>query len=850
MPPLDQKGKFYLGQRLRQNGETFADELVLYDARDLTTHAVCVGMTGSGKTGLGIVLLEEAALDGIPALIIDPKGDMTNLLLAFPGLSPADFRPWIDVDSARRRSLSPDEYADEVARSWREGLARCGIDGTRIARLKQSVRFVVYTPGSDAGRPVSIVQSLHAPSLSWDRDAEALRETISGTVSAILALVDVESDPVTGREHNLLSTIIERSWRARQDMDLANLIVQTQNPPFDRLGILPLEVYFPEKERVSLSLALNGLLASPRFKVWLEGDPLRIDALLRTPDGLPQMSIFYLAHLSDSERLFFVTLLLEQVRTWLRTQEGTLDLRAILYIDELYGFMPPHPANPPTKAPLLALLKQARSQGMGLVLCTQNPIDLDYKGLSNAGTWFVGKLQTTNDRRRVLEGLDSASVEARVVLDKKALDGMIARLDTRTFLLNNVHAEGPTLFKTRHTMSYLRGPLTRSHIRQWMGQARQPVGAPVVPTSPAVTFPAQVAEPSQPVVTSPWQDFTSGPAVLPSGVDQYFVSARVSLEWAIRRAEEDRRAIVYRDRQLIYRAALMARAAVRIDNATHNVHERLVVSRVLPIAEDESFISWNVEPVAVSVDELDDHPAQGARFAPLPSLLGDARRLKSLRRDFADHVYRETEITLARHPVLKLTSRPGESESHFKRRCYQALQKKRDDEIRKLEKRYESKMDRLRARTRREERELEQDQTEHEARKREELISASESVLHLLTGRRQSRMLSAASRKRRLSLQSKADVQESKETIQDLEQQLLELMDELERERAEIQARWSEAADDLETVHVRPRKADVVVEAWGVIWLPYWGILFDEDGVERLLSLPAFEPGTSGPVPT
>jgi hypothetical protein len=859
----EQSGMFYLGQRAQQNGELLADAPLLYDARDLTTHAVCVGMTGCGKTGLGIVLIEEAALNGIPTLVVDPKGDMANLLLAFPELRPTDFQPWVDVEGARRRGLALDRYVQDVAQSWRSGLAQWGIDSARIARFKQSAEFVVYTPGSDAGRAVNILQSLHAPSQDWDRDAEALRETIASTVSALLALVGIESDPVTGREHILLATIIEHAWRARQDMDLGQLIAQVQKPPVDHLGVLPLEVFYPEGERMELMLALNGLLASPRFASWMGGDPLSIDTLLRAEDGRPKISIFSLSHLDDPERFFFVTLLLEKVRAWLRLQQGTPDLRAMLYFDELYGFMPPHPANPPTKGLLLTLLKRARSQGMGLALATQNPMDLDYKGLSNAGTWFVGKLQTANDRQRVLEGLSGASLEVGVVLDRPALNDRIAALDARMFLLHNVHGDGPTLFRTRHTMSYLRGPLTRVQIRQLAGQPVQQAVPSAMPSTlahaeqsvaiggePAVTVsslpaaqPVSSAEPEPEAAPSIGDRLPDTPPVLPSGIRQYFMPVQVPIEWAVRHAEADGRMIIYQDKALVYRPALFGQAQVRIDSTRHNIHDRLAVSRVVEVPEDDPFVDWDARPLAVKVGELDSRPAQGARFAALPAPLSDARRLKASEKDFEEYVYRETSLELPYHTLLKLTARPDETPSQFKRRCYQEIGKRRDDEIGKLEKSYQTKVDRLEAQIRREERELEQDEAEYEARKREELISAGESVLNVLRKRRQSRMLTTASRRRRLTVQAKAEIEESLEAIEDLEDRIGILLEDLERERSEVQSRWAEAADDIETIVVRPPKSDIYVEEWGIMWVPYWDILYEDRGIEQELSLPAFELG-------
>jgi hypothetical protein len=835
-----ERQQFYLGRRVRHEDEPLQEAALFYAARDLTTHGICVGMTGCGKTGLGIVLIEEAALSGIPIIVLDPKGDITNLALLFPDLEPSDFRPWLDVEGARRRGLSLNEYADQVAEQWQLGLARWDLDRSRIARLKDRIDLTIYTPGSSAGRPVSIMQSLHAPVGGWHHDVESHREMIASTVSAILALVDIQSDPISGREHILLSTIIEHAWRQDRDLDLAQLILEVQNPPFDRLGVLPLEVSFPQSQRMSLALSLNGLLASPRFAMWREGDSLSIDRLLRVTDGRSRVSVFSLAHLDDQERLFFVTLLLAQLRSWLRVQPGTPDLRAMLYFDELYGFMPPHPANPPTKTLLLGLLKQARSQGVGLVLATQNPIDLDYKGLSNAGTWFVGKLQTANDRERVLEGLLGASLEAGMALDRSALDAQIAGLESRVFLLHNVHRAGTQLFETRHTMSYLRGPLTHAQIKQ-IGQQRpgnvaEPASAPT-PIRPAAAPDLAPADEDGGLA----QGLAETPPVLVGDVAQFFVPVQVPIEWAIRSAEAEGDVIIYEEKCLVYRAALYGQAEVRLDSAKYGVRKRLTVSRLVPFSTDDPFVDWRGQGVSPQVKELDGHPAQDGYFAPLPPSLGDARQLKAHQRDFEEWIYRDISLKLAHHTEVDLVARPDEPASQFKRRCYQAIAERRDAELAKIEKRYRPKIERLEARIRREERELEQDEEEYDARKREELISAGESVLNLLSGRRHSRMLSSASRKRRLTRQSKADVDESIDALDDLDSQLETLVAELEREQADVRARWSEAADDLETVEIRPRKSDIFVMAWGVAWMPYWDIVFTDRGRRRQLSLDAFE---------
>ena len=462
MDAFERMGLFYLGRTYDEARGVVTGEPLLYDARDLTTHAVCVGMTGSGKTGLGIALLEEAAIDGIPAIVIDPKGDLTNLALTFPRLLPSDFRPWIDEAEALRRGESPDDHAAGVARTWREGLAEWGQDGARIERFRRAADAVIYTPGSSAGVGLAALRSLAAPPPELVRDADALRERIAGTASSLAALIGVEADPLRGREHILLAHLLQHAWGQGQDLDLAQLLRRIQAPPLERVGAMDLESFYPAKERFELALRLNNLAASPSFTAWIEGRPLDVPSLLWTSEGRPRIAILSIAHLGDAERMFFVTLLLNEVLAWMRTQPGTTSLRAILYMDEILGYFPPT-ATPPSKPPMLALLKQARAFGLGVVLATQNPVDLDYKGLGNAGTWFVGRLSTERDRERVLDGLASAASAAP--FDRARAARTLGGLASRVFLMRNVHESEPVLFHTRWALSYLRGPLTREQIR-------------------------------------------------------------------------------------------------------------------------------------------------------------------------------------------------------------------------------------------------------------------------------------------------------------------------------------------------------------------------------------------------
>ena len=467
MQDFEKLGAFYLGRPYDLRRKKRLEGLLLYDSKDLVTHAVCVGMTGSGKTGLCLALLEEAAIDNIPALVIDPKGDLSNLLLTFPQLRGEDLEPWINAEDAQKKGLSTLEFAQQQADLWKKGLGEWGQTPDRIQRLKEAADFTIYTPGSTAGFPVSVLNSLDAPPGSILEDKELLRERISTTVTSFLGLLGIQSDPLQSREHILLSTLLNNAWRQGQKLDLAALIQQIQTPPMNKVGVMELESFYSSNDRFELAMQLNNLLAAPGFETWLDGEPLDIQSFLYTASGKPRVSIFSIAHLNDSERMFFVSILLNQVVTWMRAQSGTTSLRALLYMDEIMGYFPPV-ANPPSKAPFLTLLKQARAYGLGVVLATQNPVDLDYKGLANAGTWFIGRLQTERDKARLLEGLEGAAASTGMRFNRKQMEETLAGLGNRIFLMNNVHEDAPEVFESRWALSYLRGPLTRDQIKSLM----------------------------------------------------------------------------------------------------------------------------------------------------------------------------------------------------------------------------------------------------------------------------------------------------------------------------------------------------------------------------------------------
>ncbi|MHB8629662.1 MAG: ATP-binding protein [Aggregatilineales bacterium] len=708
MPFLETPSTFYIGRRYDLATRQVTSEPTYYVHRDLLTHAVIVGMTGSGKTGLGIALAEEAILDNIPVIAIDPKGDLTNLLLTFPQLRPEDFAPWINPDDARRAGTEPGNYASVVAEQWRKGLAAWDIVPGRIGAMQRAAQFSIYTPGSDAGLPLRILDSLNAPREGWAGYEEFHRERIDALTTAILALIGKEAEPVRDREHVLITNIIERAWQAGQDLTLESLIQQVLTPPFQTLGVFELEKFFPTKDRNKLALALNQIIASPSFQSWLHGDPLDAEKLLFDANGRPRVSVLYVAHLSDSERIFVITMILEAILSWMRSLGGTNSLRALIYFDELFGFFPPAPHNPPTKEPLLRLLKNARAFGIGLALATQNPIDLDYKGLSNAGSWFIGKLQTENDKQRVLNGLQSVAT-AQMPLNVPELDRLLSNLGPQVFVLNNVHEQtGPMLFHTRWTMSYLHGPMTRPQISQLMAAQRQsrtaaaPPGPPVAPvmkpiaprptttmpqapvfTPPHAATPASATPP--PPLTIPESSPKAAPAAggtdtappkVPAEIDQFFITPTLNADTAVHMWSNSTNTPItaMSGAHLIYHPALLAQVAVRfLDRKTH-LEEQQTLAYLLSDPGKTGLVRWSdnrVGPFPVGL--LGHTPAASLPFAPLPASLTDAKRLNALKTDVIDYVYRSATLPVYYHAGTKLVSQPGESRDAYLARLQTAF---------------------------------------------------------------------------------------------------------------------------------------------------------------------------------
>ncbi len=810
MEAFEKLGVFYLGRPYDLAKKKLKAGWLLYDSKDLVTHAVCVGMTGSGKTGLCIGLLEEAAIDGIPAIVIDPKGDLSNLLLTFPQLRGQDFKPWINEDDARKKGLSPADYATQQAGLWKKGLGDWGQDGERIGRLRDAADFAIYTPGSNAGFPVSILKSFAAPAQEIIDDAELLRERVGTTATSLLGLLGIDADPIKSREHILISTIFNSVWSQSRDLDLAALIQQIQTPPVARIGVLDLEAFYPSKDRFALAMQLNNLLAAPGFSAWLEGEGLDLKSILHTPEGKPRIAIFSIAHLNDAERMFFVSLLLNQTLGWVRGQSGTTTLRAILYMDEIFGYFPPV-ANPPSKAPLLTLLKQARAFGVGVVLATQNPVDLDYKGLSNTGTWFIGRLQTERDKARVLDGLEGAAGGTGKKFDRQRMEQILAGLGNRVFLMNNVHEEAPVVFQTRWTLSYLRGPLTRAQIKTLMdprkaGSSRTEGGMPRAETQPSDGR-------AQPLVLSPESSALKARPVIPPDVPQHFIPIR-----GVRPSGTT----------LLYQPMVLGSAQVRFADSKKTIDMTQDVQALTPIAKEAVPVDWDrATEVSLPVSDLERTPGEDARFAELPSVAGKAKSYDLWSKDFAGWLFRHQKVELFTSPGLKEISKPGESERDFRVRLQQKARERRDEAAEDLRRRFAPKLAALQERKRRAEQAVEREAGQAKQSQIQAAISVGATLLGAFMGRKAISTstigkATTAIRGAGRAMKDSKDVGLAKDTVAAIDQQINELETQFKSNVEALAAAGDPLTEILETVALKPNKTNIAVKLVTLAWTPHW----------------------------
>ena len=805
LPDYEKLGQFYLGREHDPRTGDLSPAPYLYDSRDLTTHAVVVGMTGSGKTGLCLGLLEEAAIDGIPAICIDPKGDLGNLALVFPELRPEDFRPWVDASAALAAGQTPDDYAAATAKRWKKGLAEWDQPPARVGLYKRSAEVTIYTPGSDAGVPLTVLKSFAAPPEAVREDAESFREKVSASAAGLLSLVGLDPDPVASRDHILLSNVLDHAWRGGEDLSLAELIRRIADPPFDRVGVFDLESFYSRGDRSKLAMRVNNLLASPTFAGWLKGEPLDVDRLLYTDAGKPRISVLSIAHLSDAERMFFVTLLLGEFLTWTRSQKGTGSLRALLYLDEALGFLPPV-AEPPSKRLFLTLLKQARAFGVGLVLATQNPVDVDYKALSNAGTWFLGRLQTERDKMRVLEGLEGAAVQAGTAFDRSQMDAALAGLKGRQFVVNNVRDDEPAFLTTRWALSYLAGPLTRGQIGDLMA-GRKAAAADASEDRRGAAADAPVTR----------EDARAARPALPAGVAELALPA-------------DR---VPTGRRTVLRPALYAAAKLHYISTTYGLDEWRDVGVCAPLTGFGSKIPadpWDDNAVPVPdgapAPLKDLYDADAAAFAPAPADLANGRKYAAWAKKLKDHLYRERRVTVHKCKALKATSEPGEDERDFRVRLAQAARERRDLEVEKLRRKYASKIRSAERKIATARRKVDREREQADRAKKDSYLSLGGSLLGALFGRK---MLSATNVRRagtgmrslgRASDQAN-DVEEAREIVDEREDELAAVEDELAAEVARLESELDPRNLEITGKEIAPRKSDVAVGPVAVLWRPW-----------------------------
>jgi hypothetical protein len=810
MQDYEKLGVFYLGRHYDLKQKQATSELLLFPSKHLVTHGLVVGMTGSGKTGLCFDLIEEAAIDGIPAILIDPKGDLANLLLTFPDLKPADFAPWVNEDDARKAGVSAADFAAKQAELWRKGLASWDQDGERIRRLRQAADFAVYTPGSSAGLPVSIMKSFAAPPPEVMEDMELLRERVISTVSGLLGLVGLEVDPMKSRESILLANLLQAAWAKGRSLDLAALIQEIQQPTVTRIGVLDVESFYPAKERFELAMQLNHLLASPGFAAWMEGEPLDVGRLLYNREGRPRIAIFSLAHLGEAERMFFVTLLLNQMLGWMRTQSGTNSLRALLYMDEIYGYFPPV-ANPPSKRPLLTLLKQGRAFGVGVVLATQNPVDLDYKGLANIGSWFIGRLQTDRDKARVLDGLEGAAAGQGVPFDRAAMEQTLAGLGSRVFLLHSVHEDGFDIFESRWAMSYLRGPLSRAQLKTLMdGYRREKADTMLAPSGG--TGPAKASAPVAPSAPAASAEGASrSRPILPPQVPQFFAPLRGAAPAG---------------GVVLYQPRLLGAAQVRYADTKSRTDATEEIMVMTEITDNAVPVDWAAaEELALTANDLEKTPVDAEYVASAPAA-ANAKNYEKWSRDFTQWIFSTRTLTLHKSGELGMVSKPGEHEREFRIRLQQAAHERRDDVAEKLRQKYAPKIAALQERLRRAEAVKEREAEQAKRAKLDTVISLGTTLLGAFLGRKAisaTTVGKAATTMRGVgrAMDQSGDVARAHETVEAIQQQLADLDAQFRAENEALASSFDVTTAALETIQLRPSKSNIQVRLVALVWLPY-----------------------------
>ncbi|WP_169942213.1 DUF87 domain-containing protein [Campylobacter sp. RM15925] len=743
-------------------------EPFLYKNKDLTTHAAIIGMTGSGKTGLGITILEEACIDNIPSIIIDPKGDMTNLALAFEEMRAEDFLPYIEESEAQNKGLSVEEFAQNESQTWKKGIENSFQSLERVKTFKDSVELKIYTPKSSAGVGVALLGDFACPYMD---NEEEFSEYVSSLASSILSLIGVDND-VNSKEHLLISNIFTHKFKENSDVTLEELIGFIATPPFAKIGVFDVEKFYPSSERMKLAIKINTLLASPDFKAWLNGERLDIGKMLFDKNGKARCNVFTISHLKDSERMFFVTLLLNEIIAWMRKTEGTSSLRAILYMDEIFGFFPPN-GNPPSKTPMLTLLKQARAHGLGVILSTQNPVDLDYKGLSNIGTWFIGRLQTAQDKARVIDGMTGISGSD---MDKKEIEDLISNLAKRNFLVKNIHEDGLSVISTRWALSYLKGPLSREQISNLMQDKK-----------------TQVDNLSQKNKSSK----TSAKPIISPQIEQIYASNSDELE-----------------------GYLYAKAKVRFYDAKKGLDHTKEVSFLYRLDEEQNEIDWGEAAQDIRIATVGE-PSGKISFAQLPAMITNAKDFKAVSKNFKDYVYRNVKLSL--FSALGLNSSPSESREEFYLRLSDKCNEILEDETAKLTEKFQKEKAKLEDKLNKALLKLDKEQKEVKSKGLEAAISVGTSIIGAIFGRNLlsrtnlGKVASSAKSANKI-LKERDDVKLSEQTVAEINADIEALMAKFEEEAGKLKEKNDVKNIDINEIEISPKNSDIYDEKVVILW--------------------------------
>ena len=754
-------GLFYLGKEDDEN-------LTLYKSKHLTTHAMLIGMTGSGKTGLGIGLIEEAAIDNIPSIIVDPKGDMGNLCLAFEDLSAQEFAPWVDKS----------KDSQEIASMWQNGLKNSYQDAKRVKKFA-SVEKTIYTPGSSAGVGVNILGSFKLPPEEVLEDSDLLASLINATVSSLLALISIDADPINSKEHLLLSNIFYHCYLKRISLTLEDLIGYIASPPFEKIGIMSLKTFYKQADRMKLAMALNGVISSVSFASWIEGEELDIQNMLYDDEGKAKVAIFSIAHLNDQERMFFVTILLNAYINWMRKQSGSSSLKNIFYMDEIFGFFPPS-KNPPSKEPMLLLLKQARAFGCGIVLSTQNPVDLDYKGLSNIGTWFVGKLQTKQDIEKVLEPL-----LAKSNLSKEELSHQLSTLKGRHKFLKNVHSEKTIEFSSRWVLSYLKGPMTKGDIKKLMQNKKQKY------------------QKKEAIETTKDTTNATNKPMLSDAIKEYFRDTNINATTP-------------------FYPYIYASVTLRFFNKSRGIDIQNDMNLMLELDASRKVLDWS-EAYQEKVENFTHKAKISAQYEALPSFITEAKSLNSFQKSLANNLYTSQKLELFRCKSLKMESQLNQNRRDFRVEVENRLKNLRDEKIEKLENKFQTKIKRVEDKLERLQRKLQKEEDDVSSKTTDTLIDIGLTVMGALFGRKKlssttARRGASAFKKGKSVLKEKGDVESVQQMIQNTNEALENLYAQLEREIEAIEDKLNIDNHEIISFYITPRRSDITIKDIALLW--------------------------------